>query len=198
MIQKRQKSKPDVQVRGRPPKFGERVPLGLRVTKEVKQRLDEASKASGRSLSQEAELRLEHSFEAQNAVLDALDLAYGRRWTGLLLAIAAVAQVTGTRGLMISRWDFEGCEEWVSDPYAYDQAVRGIHYLLEQFRPKGEPKPTPFARSQFPYLPDESLERLGKDFAKALLSAKQTDRPFVPREISDAIWSRIADLKSPK
>src|SRR3954468_22244904 len=93
--------------KGRPPTHGERFPLGLRVSKHVKQQLNEAAKASGRSLSQEAELRLESSFKAQNAVFDALDLAFGRHWTGLLLAIAHVAQVSGTRGLMVSHWNFE-------------------------------------------------------------------------------------------
>ena len=47
--------------RGRPT-VGERVPLGLRVTPEMKRRLDAAAKQSGRSQSQEAEFRLERSF----------------------------------------------------------------------------------------------------------------------------------------
>ena len=50
---------------GRPkrqPNPGERVPLGLRVTPELKTRLDDAANQSGRSQSQEAELRLEQSF----------------------------------------------------------------------------------------------------------------------------------------
>lgn len=52
---------------GRPtraPKPGERrVSLGLRVTADIKRKLDEAAVASGRSQSQEAELRIERSFE---------------------------------------------------------------------------------------------------------------------------------------
>ena len=50
---------------GRPTKApvdGERVQLGLRVTAGVKRRLDMASVESGRSLSQETEMRLEQSF----------------------------------------------------------------------------------------------------------------------------------------
>jgi hypothetical protein len=52
--------------RGRPmkrPVPGERTPLGLRVTAELKENLEQAAIQSGRSLSQEAELRLEKSFE---------------------------------------------------------------------------------------------------------------------------------------
>ena len=50
---------------GRPKKAGqpgERVSLGLRVTADLKTRLDAAADDSGRSQSQEAELRLERSF----------------------------------------------------------------------------------------------------------------------------------------
>jgi hypothetical protein len=176
---------------------GERVPLGLRVTRETKRRLDDAATASGRSQSQEAELRLEQSFEAEKIALSGLDLRFGRHWTGILLAIAQAAQNTGTRALMVSRWNFEGCEDWVLDPYAYDQAMRAAVFLLEHFRPKGEAKPGKFARSQFHYLPDQALEALGEGFAQALLSTRKQRNPkMVLNEIADAIWQRLKDLPS--
>lgn len=46
--------------------MGERVPLGLRVTADLKRKLDAAAEASGRSQSQEAEFRLENSFNFLN------------------------------------------------------------------------------------------------------------------------------------
>jgi TraY domain len=54
------------QRRGRPVKpavEGERTPLSLRVSSTVKGLLEAAAQEAGRSLSQEAELRLESSFE---------------------------------------------------------------------------------------------------------------------------------------
>jgi hypothetical protein len=56
--------------RGRPIKpggsvRGERVPLSLRVSAEVRDELEQAAIQSGRSLSQEAEFRLETSFERE-------------------------------------------------------------------------------------------------------------------------------------
>jgi len=54
--------------KGRPIKAaveGERTQLGLRVTAEMKRKLEAAALESGRSLSQEAELRLEQSFERE-------------------------------------------------------------------------------------------------------------------------------------
>jgi hypothetical protein len=51
-------------------------------------------------------------------------------------------------------------------------------------------------RASLRLLPElESLERLGEDFAKALLSARPTDRPFVPKETSEAIRERTSDLR---
>ena len=46
-------------------RVGERVPLGLRVTAELKAKLDEIAESSGRSQSQEVELRLERSFDKE-------------------------------------------------------------------------------------------------------------------------------------
>jgi len=49
----------------KPPTPGERVPVGFRITAQTKQKLEAAAIESGRSLSQEAELRLEQSFERE-------------------------------------------------------------------------------------------------------------------------------------
>lgn len=53
----------------KPPKEGERVQLGLRVTPEMKRRLEAAATKRGRSLSQEAELRLEGSLAADKHLM---------------------------------------------------------------------------------------------------------------------------------
>ena len=49
----------------KPPTEGERVALGLRVTAEMKRKIEAAALESGRSISAEAELRLEQSFERE-------------------------------------------------------------------------------------------------------------------------------------
>ena len=43
---------------------GKRVPLNMRTTQDLRSKLDAAAAASGRSLAQEVELRLERSFDA--------------------------------------------------------------------------------------------------------------------------------------
>jgi len=176
---------------GRPPSPGERVPLGLRVTRETKLRLAQASHASGRSQSQEAEFRLEHTFNSQSTLFDALDLAYGRPWTGLLLLLAQAAQLTGTRALSLSAFNFEGCEDWVNDPYSYDQAVRAMTFALEAFRPRGKIVP-PVERYG---LPDESWERLGEGYARMVLgSLNGDDIKGTDSTVVGAIRQRLAKL----
>lgn len=51
---------------------GKRVSLGLKVTSETKNKLDAAARANGRTQSQEAEYRLQKSFD-RNEVLAAIE-----------------------------------------------------------------------------------------------------------------------------
>jgi len=48
---------------------GHRVMLGLRVSADVKNKLDEAARKSGRSQSQEAEIRLQKTFDAEELAM---------------------------------------------------------------------------------------------------------------------------------
>jgi TraY domain len=74
---------------------GVRAGLSLRVTAELKTELEEAAESNGRSLSQEAEFRLERTFANQSLLDDVLTLAYGDRLAKLLMQIgdAIVLQV---------------------------------------------------------------------------------------------------------
>lgn len=79
--------------KGRPPKTpspGERVSLGLKVTAEIKARLDRAAQTTGRTQSQEAEFRLESTFNRQDLLSEVLTLAYGKEAAGLLMLIGLV------------------------------------------------------------------------------------------------------------
>jgi hypothetical protein len=126
---------------GREPDPGERVKLGLRVTPQMKARLDTAAKHSGRSQSQEAEFRLERSFDRQDLVRDALTSAYGAELAGLLM-MSGLAMLNAGLNQYWNRSDpLEGDEEltnWTDDPTAYDQGVQAINLILEAYRPSGE------------------------------------------------------------
>src|SRR4051812_29212056 len=86
---------------GRPKKAaatGTRTQIGIRVGADVKQSLDAAITESGRTQSQEAELRIELSFRTQQLLHQALELTYGRKLAALLLALGQALRVTGRRG----------------------------------------------------------------------------------------------------
>jgi hypothetical protein len=123
--------------RGRP-SVGERVPLGLRVTPEMKRRLDEAAKRSGRSQSQEAEFRLERSFDRTDLLPEVLRLEFGRDLAGILMMLGtamlwADAFHSVDRGTSQKRanrlW------RWAPDPESYSEAVEAAVTVLEALRP---------------------------------------------------------------
>src|SRR5262245_3291966 len=114
------------------PTVGERVPLGLRVTPEMKKRLDAAAEESGRSQSQEVEFRLERSFERESLLSEALTVAFGRRLAGFLLAtgltISAVMRVKkGVRQLYR--------DDWTEDGEVLRAAVMATNTLLSALQP---------------------------------------------------------------
>jgi hypothetical protein len=127
--------------RGRPrkaPKPGTRVSLGLKVTPEIKNKLDENAQASGRTQSQEAEVRIERSFERENLLIEVLSLAYGRQLGGVVLLIADVMNHAGVGGAYIKAGS---AENWLDMPWPYDQARQGVDKILERFRPEGDATP---------------------------------------------------------
>src|SRR5437867_3040690 len=81
----------------KPPEPGKRISLGLKVTPEIKDKIDRAARENGRTQSQEAELRLEQSFHAQRLLNQVLELAYGKALAGLIRAIAEQMRRTGSR-----------------------------------------------------------------------------------------------------
>lgn len=114
---------------GRPPKAptpGKRVALGLKVTSEIKQRLDEEARKSGRTQSQQAELMIERSFAEERGFgsPEMRRLAY-------LMATAFAA--AGQR-------DAAGKSDWIADPYTYSAGVAGVLDALLIGFPNGEDK----------------------------------------------------------
>ncbi len=82
-----------------PPGEGKRVPLNMRTTRELRERLEREAADSGRSLAQEVEARLERSFTSEEGrylefgdadtfefcrllvqIADMMTLAQGKRW----------------------------------------------------------------------------------------------------------------------
>lgn len=140
-------------------KAGDRVPLGLRVTLDLKERLDTAARNNGRSQSQEAEFRLERSF-AQQALLDeVLDLAYGPRLAALLRLIARVLVDTGPNAAFQKTHDLPGILDWLQNPAAVKEAKAAVDLVFDALQPEGDAE-----------LPQE-YQRLGERMARGALVA---------------------------
>jgi hypothetical protein len=99
--------------------------LSFRVSPEIHQRLEEASRASGRSVAQEAELRIEQALRDERGFRENLDFAFGRQG-------AAVAEMTGF--LMRARGD-----DWANDANAYADVKRQVDTIFAAIKPPGEP-----------------------------------------------------------
>ena len=81
--------------RGRPAKAaveGERNPLGLRVTADLKRKIEEGAAASGRSQSQEAEFHLERAYLDINARIEEFGGADNYRIAKLLFAVVPIIE----------------------------------------------------------------------------------------------------------
>jgi hypothetical protein len=73
-----------------------RVPVGFRISPTLRRQLEEAANKTGRSLSQEAEHRLEMTFETDGVVREALALAYGEEIARSMFTFADTLRTTRT------------------------------------------------------------------------------------------------------
>jgi hypothetical protein len=123
---------------GRParePHPGERVGLSLRVTPETKLSLEVAATTSGRSLSQEAEFRLEQSFRPARFRAEILETAFGPQGAALMLLLGRLMRHSpGYRNVSIE-------SDWLDDPDAFAHAETEIQTALSVLRPPGDPLP---------------------------------------------------------
>lgn len=109
--------------RGRPTKAptpGERASLGLRVTAEMKEKLDRAASQNGRSQSQEAEYRLERSF-ADDGLYTSSEM---RLWAVMLAGV--FAQEGRFQARMQDESRIWSDADWMSDPLIYQSAMFAV------------------------------------------------------------------------
>jgi hypothetical protein len=131
----------------RDPEPGERFQIGVRVTPDLKRRLDAAAEDSGRSQSQEAELRLERSFDREDLLTEVLTMSFdSKQLSGLLIMLGMVMVEAGGQAAyrilgekpqaygLISDVAF-----WLANPKVCDIAIEAAITVLESIRPKGPP-----------------------------------------------------------
>ena len=186
---------------GRPsrePKPGERVNLSLRVTPEVKVGLEREAAAAGRSLSQEAEMRLEQSFRDQALLPQVLELAYGPQLSAMIMMAALAMKSAGALAAFRATNSLDEMERWFLDPWAFNQAVRAGMFLLMVLGPEGEIKePTRITLEGSP----DVQKLLDASAAPASAAASKVLRdvllPSENLELSPALAQAIARMLGP-
>lgn len=117
--------KREVRPRGRPalpPQEVKRHAIGFRTTKDLRDRLQTESEASGRSVAQEVEIRLQKSFdERQTLNAHMADVLGGARLAALFRLFAGLA----------------GGETWLTDRKQYNSVTALWRTLLTQIAPPG-------------------------------------------------------------
>jgi len=147
------------------------------VTPTIKNRLDAEARANGRTQSQEAEARLERSFEKQDILPDALKLSYGDKTSALIrLLLEAISNIVNTVG-----W-FTFCDRqnWVNEPFIFRQVLIASFLIMKSMKPPGDPS-----------FPEERVRALTKNTKD--LRLLETIANFYPnqREMIEVV------LKSP-
>jgi hypothetical protein len=102
--------------------------LSTRIRPDTRARLVEASRESGRSLSQEIEHRLRRTFIDDEKISD----VFGDRKTFMLMRVAALA--LQWQSLLSDR-------DWLNDPWLFDLAIKTINRTFEAIRPSGPANP---------------------------------------------------------
>lgn len=154
-----------------------RVPLSLRVTPQMKDRLDAAAAESGRSLTQEAEMRLEHSFDRQDLLSEVLVTAFGRRPAGYLLMMARAFADAGTvAGRLVDPTATE-VKDWTESKWAVQQAMIALNKAVEwktkvdEFDDPEESEPPPLAVQHKMESPGATLGKAVSDAAFGFATA---------------------------
>ena len=161
--------------RGRPPvdeKDLRRKTFTFRSRTTLYEKLSAAAGESQRSISEEIEFRLQRSFAGQEMMFDALEAIYGSGLAGMILIIGEIMKSSGTHAGFAATHTPQGAERWWTDPYAFDQAVKGAALALRAFAPAGEivlprGERTSGGLPEFYFKP--IYERLGEGFARGVL-----------------------------
>jgi hypothetical protein len=161
-------------------KPGDRVPIGLRVTPQMKARIDSAATDSGRSQSQEIEMRLERSFSQEQVAHEIIGAIYGDQIGGMMIMLGAAIKTTGSfatmAGILPSAAvadSWLGEDSWLKDPFLFDQVSQAVATIVEAHRPPG----AILRPDQVQHLPEELGALAAKRFLQ-LLASGHTERSF--------------------
>jgi hypothetical protein len=121
---------------GRRPKDQKRIPLSVRITPQTRVNLLASAAQTGRSITQEAEARLDESFAER-----AYPPEVGAMAELLARAMAEVGSFITGANFWSGHRPGLGQASWINDGYAYDQAMKAALHILLLGRPDGPRAP---------------------------------------------------------
>ena len=113
------------------PKKATRAQVGLRVPEELREKVENAAKVSGRSLNAEILERLEQSFRTEERF-------GGPILIHLIETIALVMRNTGQTAAHFETNEIMTSDRWLDMPFPYERAKGAVIAFLESFRPPGK------------------------------------------------------------
>jgi hypothetical protein len=117
--------------RGRRSKDQKRIPLSMRITPSTRARLEAAAAENGRSITQEAEIRLDQSFGTQDLLDQVLELTFGRIDGDLVHVLGKILQTATSQANVLTH-----AQCWCDDASAFKATETFIKTLFDGLRPK--------------------------------------------------------------
>jgi hypothetical protein len=155
----------------------DKIQIGLRVSEELREKIQAAANARGVFVNKEITDRLEKSFSEEMTVSSAdgeSDLY------SILRVVVAAMEVAGPMAAIMSTLNMEANRTWIDNSIAYDQALRAAVKVLEELRPRTATKPHASM--------SDSVKSLGIEIAVGMLEEAATGmtRTNGPSEITRA------------
>lgn len=116
--------------RGRPRKDQKRTPTSLRIAPSLRERLESAAAENGRSITQEAELRLDQTFLIQDLLDQVLDLAFSHVNADLLQILGTIVKKASLAARAIG-----GDYYWRDDGSVFKATQDLIAEVFSELRP---------------------------------------------------------------
>lgn len=107
-------------------------------TRDALERAAAERKPKSFTLAREVETRLRRSFDEDRKLADIFG---GQELYGILRLAGAALTAAGEVAFSSRTGRRRPAKEWLSDPYAYEQALNALMAVMEAFRPVGDPAP---------------------------------------------------------
>jgi hypothetical protein len=112
--------------------------ISVRISPQTKRALDRACRENDRSLSAEAEARIEQTLRDQTQAILFSEDQYGRQLSAFLEVLGrAMRDAVRVASAMVE----EPNPDWLNDGYLYDQAQQAAVAILRLARPEGDSAP---------------------------------------------------------